>query len=306
VDFNPHTYFNLLQVLRKIILNMTMNIQKIGEGVKYIDIHSHLDMAEEVGELSSVLQRMREAGVATISVGTDLKSSKDAVRIAESNPDVWACIGAHPEDDKTFVFEEKDFIELVKSPKVVAIGECGLDYFSPKSKVESQKEIQDEKERQKKEFVKQIEFAIKYDKPLMLHIRSSPGSTDAHDDAYEILKKYSLPARVGKARGNLHFFTGSSELANKFIDLGYTISFPGVITFAKETQEAVKNIPLEKMHAETDSPYATPVPYRGKKNEPAYVVEVVKKIAELRGEDKEVVRLQLLNNAIKTFNFVFD
>jgi len=251
--------------------------------IKYIDIHSHLNFGDYQKDFSSVLKRMHEAGVATITVGTDLESSKEAVRIANQCENIWACIGAHPVDRKDFVFEEKDFEELVKNPKVVAIGECGLDYFRLTENIEV------EKARQKGEFIKQIEFAIKYDKPLMLHIR------DAHDDAYEILKKYP------KARGNLHFFTGSSETAKKFIKLGFTISFPGVITFAKETQEAVKNIPLEMMHAETDSPFAAPIPYRGKRNEPIYVIEVVKKIAELRGEDMEKVRMQLLENSKKFF-----
>ncbi|MFA6340628.1 MAG: TatD family hydrolase [Candidatus Paceibacterota bacterium] len=255
--------------------------------IKYIDIHSHLGFGDYAKDLDDVLERMRDLGVATVTVGTDLESSKEAVKIANKFDNVWACIGAHPEDDRTFVFEEKDFAELVKDPKVVAIGECGLDYFRLKENIE------EEKARQKREFIKQIEFSIKYDKPLMLHIR------EAYEDAYEILKKYP------KARGNMHFFTGSSETAKKFIELGFTISFPGVITFAKETEEAVKNIPLEMMHAETDSPFATPVPYRGKRNEPVYVIEVVKKIALIRGDDLEKVRIQLLDNAKRVFGLTF-
>ncbi len=253
--------------------------------LKYIDIHSHISFADYGKDQAEVLKRMREQEVGTITVGTDLESSKEAVKIAEENENIWASIGLHPKDNPKETFEEKDFAELVKSPKAVSIGECGLDYFRMSGDIES------EKERQKKEFIKQIEFAIKHDKPLMLHIR------DAHDDAYEILKKYE-----GKARGNIHFFTASSEIAEKFIGLGFTVSFPGVITFAKETEEAVKNIPLDKIHAETDSPFAAPVPYRGKKNEPDYVVEVVKKIAELREEDFETVRHQLLENAKMVFN----
>lgn len=247
--------------------------------MKYIDIHSHLGFPE-FKDLEDVIKRMREAGVGTITVGTDLESSKRAVKIAEENENIRACIGAHPADDRNFVFEEKDFVDLVKNPKVVAVGECGLDYFRIKE--------DGEKERQKREFIKQIEFAQKYGKPLMLHIR------DAHDDAYEILKNC-------KVKANMHFFTGSYEQAKKFLDLGFTFSFPGVITFAKETEDAVKNIPLEKIHAETDSPFAAPVPYRGKRNEPAYVVEVVKKIAEIKGENLEKVRAQLLENARKMF-----
>jgi TatD DNase family protein len=259
--------------------------------IKYIDIHSHLGFGDYQNDLKDVIKRMEENGVATITVGTDFASSKEAVKIAEENKNIWACIGAHPADNKNFVFEEKDFVELVKNPKVVAIGECGLDYFTKKG----QEPIsEDEKSRQQKEFIKQIEFAIRYSKPLMLHIR------DAHDDAYEILNRYK-----GKVRANLHFFTGSSVLAKKFIELGFTISFPGIITFAKETQEAVKNIPLEKIHAETDSPFAAPIPYRGKRNEPVYVIEVVKKIAEIRGEDFESVRKQLLKNSKDFFGIDF-
>jgi len=251
--------------------------------IKYIDIHSHIGFADYGKDQDEVVKRMRDAGVSTITVGTDLESSREAVKIAEKYENVWACVGAHPRDDASFVFEEKDFAELVKHPKVVAIGECGLDHFKLTENIEA------EKERQKKEFIKQIEFAIKYDKSLMLHIR------EAYEDAYEILKNYP------KARGNVHFFTGTSDWAQKFIKLGFTVSFPGVITFAKETQEAVRNIPLNMMHAETDSPFAAPVPYRGKRNEPAYVIEVVKKIAELRGESLETVQKQLVENAKRVF-----
>jgi TatD DNase family protein len=263
--------------------------------IKYIDIHSHLGFGDYGQDLNDVTKRMEENGVATITVGTDLESSKEAVRIVNENENIWACIGAHPADKKDFVFEEKDFAELVKNPKVVAIGECGLDYYvNPKSKVESEKLkviSEEEKERQKFEFKKQIEFAIKYDKPLMLHIR------EAYEDAYEILKKYE-----GKTTGNMHFYAGSLDFAKKIIELGFTISFTGVITFARQYDEIIKNIPLDKMHAETDAPFVAPIPYRGKRNEPIYVIEVVKKIAEIRGEDFETVRKQLLKNSKDFFN----
>ncbi len=252
--------------------------------LKYIDIHSHISFVDYGADQAAVMARMREAGVGAIVVGVDLETSREAVKLAEAHENLWACIGAHPRDNADFVFEEKDFAELVKSPKVVAIGECGLDYFRFVG------DLAAEKARQKKEFVKQIEFAVKYDKPLMLHIR------DAYADAYDILKSYGE-----KVRGNVHFFTGSAEWATKFNDLGLTVSFSGVITFAKETEEAVKDAPLDMMHAETDSPFAAPKPYRGKRNEPAYVIETVKKIAELRGDDMEKVRTQLLANARRVF-----
>ncbi|MEI8123569.1 MAG: TatD family hydrolase [bacterium] len=273
---------------------------------KYIDIHSHLGF-EDYGKdpsqiknqfdgagIKEVIERMQNEGVATIAVGADLASSIEAVKIANENENIWACIGMHPAHNLEENFDEKNYEELIKNPKVVAIGECGLDYYiDKKSKIKDQKleEItEEEKERQKKDFIKQIEFSIKYKKPLMLHIR------EAHNDAYKILKKYE-----GKAFGNLHFFTSSLNNAKRFIDLGFTISFPGIITYVRDLDKVIRNIPLEKMHAETDSPYAAPVPHRGERNEPAYVIEVYKKIAEIRGEDFEKVRLQLLLNAKKLF-----
>ncbi len=269
--------------------------------MKYIDTHCHLNFSEYGKDQGEILKNMKNAEVGAITVGTDLESSREAVKIASEHENIWASIGIHPKDNPKAVFEEKEFSELVKNPKVVAVGECGLDYFiHPKSKStgtfshsrECENVPVEEKTRQKELFIQQIEFAIKHKKPLMLHIR------EAYADAYDILKKYE-----GKVFGNIHFFTGSAEWAQKFIDLGFTISFPGVITFAKETEEAVRAIPLDKILAETDSPYAAPVPYRGKRNEPSYVIEVVKKIAELRGEDFEKVRKQLLENAEKIFIF---
>ena len=120
-------------------------------------------------------------------------------------------------------------------------------------------------------------------------------SSNAYADSLEILKKYS------KVKGVSHFFAGSLEDAKNFLNFGFTLSFTGVITFARQYDEIIKNIPLDKIHAETDSPYVAPIPYRGKRNEPTHVIEVVKKIAEIRGEDLETVRVQLLENAKRTF-----
>ncbi len=265
-------------------LPIVTKTNKLQAMIKYIDIHSHIDFKDFDTDRDELLKRMHENGIATIVVGVDLETSKKCVEIAEKNENIFACIGAHPADNRTFVFEEKDFEEMIINEKVVAIGECGLDYFKLKENIES------EKERQKKEFIKQIEFSIKYDKPLMIHIR------EAYDDAYAILKDYPT------ARGNLHFFAGDLDWAEKFIDIGFTLSFTGVITFARNYDEVIKNIPLDKMHAETDSPFVSPIPYRGKRNEPTYVIEVVKKIAEIRGEDFDMIRLQLLENAKLVFS----
>jgi TatD DNase family protein len=253
--------------------------------MKYIDIHSHLGFDDYGTDQKEVIKRIHDADVATIVVGADLESSKEAVKVATENKNIWACIGMHPNHNLKEVFDEKNYEELVRNPKVVAIGECGLEYFKLTGDVERIKT------KQKENFTKQIEFAIKYKKPLMLHIR------DAHDDAYEILKKYE-----GKVFGNLHFFTSNLKNAERFIAFGFTISFPGIITYLRDFDKVIKSIPLDKIHAETDSPYAPPLPHRGERNEPAYVIEIYKKIAEIRGEDQEKVRLQLLENARRVFN----
>ncbi len=273
--------------------------------MNYIDIHSHIDFKDFDADRKEVLDRMKGNGIATIVVGVDLKTSLAAIKLADEYENVFACIGAHPHDDMTFIFEEKDFEEIVKNPKVVAIGECGLDYYINQKSNLKDEISEGEKERQKFEFIKQIEFAIKYDKPLMLHIRDS-GDSSAYRDAFDILEPFLLSRESKKGSrmifGNIHFFAGSLEWAKKFVDLGFTISFTGVITFARNYDEVIKNIPFDKLHAETDSPFVAPIPYRGKRNEPSYVIEVVKKIAEIRGENFEKVRTQLLDNARKVFN----
>lgn len=162
------------------------------------------------------------------------------------------------------------------------VGECGLDYHHEKEEAG--------RKRQRDEFEKQIEFAVKYAKPLMLHVR------DAHKDAIEILtsKKKEYGDQLW---GNAHFFTLGPDEAKDYYTLDFTTSFPGVITFATECADTVRYAPKDMIHAETDAPYAAPVPHRGKRNEPAFVIHVVEKIAELRGEDVEEVKRQLINNA---------
>ncbi len=169
---------------------------------------------------------------------------------------------------------------MLKDPKVVAIGECGLDYYrmEPESI-----------EKQKKAFIEQVELANEIGKPLMLHIRN------AYKDALEILKQYA------KVKGDVHFFAGTSEDAKGFLDFGFTLSFTGVITFTHDYDEVIKNIPLDMIMSETDSPYVTPVPYRGKRNEPSYVREVVKKIAEIKGLPEEEVAKAIIANAKRVF-----
>lgn len=255
--------------------------------IKYFDIHSHLEYSKFDNDREEVIASMQDEGVFTISIGTDKKTSEQVVRLADRYENLFACIGVHPNDSKED-FIERDYEEMIKNPKVVAVGECGLDFFRLDENAE------EEKQRQVDLFIKQIDFAVKYDKPLMIHIR------DAHIETLDILddrkKEYGE-----KLRGNIHFFSGDTELAQRYIDLGFTISFAGVITFVKEYDDVIKNIPLDKIMSETDAPFVAPVPYRGKRNEPIYVKEVVKRIAEIKELDIEIIKKAMVENAIREF-----
>lgn len=292
--------------------------------MKYIDIHCHLDSKDFDSDREAVLARLRESGGGAITIGATLEESKKAVEIAEANENVWATIGVHPEyltsprppmaDDPLLEtgeginsvlplhlregqpriagWDEVELEKLVQHPKVVAIGECGLEYF-----------VMDKRETEKaqKELFKfQIEFAIKHSKPLMLHIRSSKSSQDAYNDALDILNFYKK--EVGdKLRGNIHFFAGDTKIAQKFLDLDFTLSFTGVITFTHDYDEVIKYIPQNSIMSETDAPWVAPTPFRGKRNEPSYVVEVIKKMAEIRNENFDDLNNAILANARRVF-----
>lgn len=272
---------------------------------KFIDIHTHLNTAAFDADREEVIKRTLEAGVACINVGTQKDTSKSAVEIAKKYDGMYAAVGLHPvhtsasfhdkqelgDFGKAFtsrgeVFEYEYYKELASDPKVVAIGECGLDYFREPSDEVQKKQVE--------VFEMQIALANEIQKPLMLHLRSGP-SGNAYKDAAEILKKQA------KVKGNSHFFAGSLEDAKVFWGMGYSTSFTGVITFTHDYDEVIRQAPLELIHVETDAPYVAPVPYRGKRNEPIYVVEVVKKIAELRGKKPTDLQNALLENAKRLF-----
>ncbi|MEX2010573.1 MAG: TatD family hydrolase [Parcubacteria group bacterium] len=251
---------------------------------KYFDIHSHLNFPDYDKDREEVIERLRESKTGTIVVGTDLESSRRAVELAEKYSEIYACIGIHPTNS-----ENSDislFSELVTKTKVVAVGECGLDFFHQKKEKDFV--------RQKELFLKHIELALKYDKPIMIHAR------DAYEEILNILEPMK-PLHGEKLRGNVHFFAGDVRIAERFIKIGFTLSFTGVITFTKDYDEVIKSIPLEMLMSETDAPYVAPVPYRGKRNEPSYVREVVYKIAEIRGEDLETVQKTLISNVERVF-----
>jgi TatD DNase family protein len=176
---------------------------------------------------------------------------------------------------------------------VVAVGECGLDYFrlgdNPAEQIERQKEI----------FKAQIALAKKYNKPLMIHVRDAVKSPlypagKAYEDVLALLDGQGVV-------GNVHFFAGGWEIAQKFLALGFTLSFTGVITFTKNYDDVIKKVPLDMLMAETDAPFVAPVPFRGQRNEPAYVSEVVKKIAIIRGEELDWIKHKLVENAKRVF-----
>ena len=273
--------------------------------MNYYDCHTHVNFVAFKDDADATIKRAQEAGVGMILVGTQFDTSADGVRVAEMYDDVYAAIGLHPihstksyhdekelgEGGKEFtsrgeVFDMEKYVALGQSPKVVAIGECGLDYYRLEG---------DTKKVQEDAFIQQIELANRLGKPLMLHIRSSQSAQDAYDDAHALVKAH---ARVP---GDVHFFAGNWETAKKWLDIGFTLSFTGVLTFAREYDEVIKNAPLDMLLSETDAPYVSPKPYRGKRNEPAYVVEIVKAIAEIRGESLEWVREQLAANARRVF-----
>lgn len=258
---------------------------------RYIDIHSHLGDEKLTTDLHEIVGRMREKEVHTITVGCDLQSSKDAVSTADEFPEIFACIGQHPVDNREEKFDIDRYTALASHEKVVAIGECGLDYYRGADEAE--------KLRQRNLFEAQIAFAIGRDLPLMLHGRPSKGTMDAYEDMLDILKAHANASAT--LRGNAHFFVGDMDIAGRFLDINFTMSFAGPITFAHEYDDVVRFVPLDMLHAETDSPYAAPVPYRGKRNEPSYVPEVVKAIAAIKNHPEEEVREALVTNAIRTF-----
>lgn len=243
--------------------------------MEYIDIHSHLNFKDFEPDFDQVLARMREKKVGTIVVGTTFETSKKAVELAQAHSDIWAIVGCHP------IYAEEGFDydaykRLAQEKKVVGIGECGLDFKYPNNK---QKEV----------FEKQIVLAEEINKPLMLHIR------DAYKEVYDIIRSHSV-------RANAHFFAGTLEDADRFLDLGYSISFTGVITFAEEYAALVKHIPNDRIMAETDSPYVSPV--RGKRNEPGNVTDVVAKMAEIRGDTLIHMKSTVLENSRRFFEIV--
>lgn len=267
--------------------------------MKFFDAHTHVQFDAFKEDTEEVISRAKEREVGMNLVGTQYDTSLAGVALAEKHENVWASIGLHPihtsksfhdtkelgEGGKEFTsrgeqFDASKYETLAKNPKVIAIGECGLDYYRLDEAT---------KVKQKEIFVEHIELANRVGKPLMLHIRN------AYEDSLELLKSHA------KVRGDVHFFAGNWAQAKQFLDLGFTLSFTGVITFTADYDEVLKNTPIDMILSETDAPYVTPVPYRGKRNEPIYVEEVVKKIAAIKNLPFETVAEQIIKNSKKVF-----
>lgn len=260
--------------------------------LRYIDAHCHLQFEQYDADREDIIEQTLEQGIAGVVVGCDLESSKKAVALAEQHEHLYASVGVHPTDTSE-PFDTDDLLALAKHPKVVAIGECGLDFFRPAVVDES------EKARQKEAFSRQIILAVEQGLPLIIHARPSKGTMDAYHDVLELLTE--AKGAYPDLRGDAHFFVGGPDEAAAFIALGFTVSFTAVITFARDYDEVIRAVPLASILAETDSPYVAPLARRGKRNDPLAVIDVAAKIADIRGEDPETVRRALLANTKRLF-----
>ena len=267
--------------------------------------------------MDEVIKRSLAESVFMITVGTQQDTSRRGVKVAEKYNGVWAAIGLHPshtseqtfEDDeemptstiktRTEEFDPVFYRELAKSKKVVAIGECGLDYYHLPENIS----LDEVKEKQKIALRGQLDLADELGLPLIIHSRS------AHADQIALLREYVKAGKLAR-RGVTHCFTGTIDEAQDYLDLGFLISFTGILAFPPRKsegeisplQKVAQQIPLEKIMIETDAPYLAPPPYRGQRNEPRYVIEVAKKIAILKNVSLEEVVRVTTENAVKLFN----
>lgn len=279
---------------------------------RLIDVHAHTEFSVFKNDADAVIRRALDAGIGIINVGTQADTSRAAVELARRYSDgVWAAVGLHPihteksyydsqelGGDKGFTSRGEDFDydyyrSFAADPRVVVIGECGLDYFRIKN---DESRI---KNKQKDVFIKHLELAKELNKPLMIHCRPSAGTNDAYQEIFKILKP-----RIPPLKTIMHFYAGSLVMARQFLELGCYFTFGGVITFARDYDDVIKYIPLDQILLETDAPYVAPAPYRGKRNESAYIVETAKKLAEIKGINFETAAVKTTENASRVFKIV--
>ncbi|MEN9868497.1 MAG: hypothetical protein RL748_4087 [Pseudomonadota bacterium] len=254
----------------------------------FIDSHCHLDFPELSGRLPEILQKMRENQVShALCIAVDLPNLPKVLALAEQHAHFYASVGVHPDYEDTPEPGLAQLLELAEHPKVVAIGETGLDYYRLTGDLEWQRE----------RFRTHIRASRASGKPLIIHTRA------ASKDTLRIMREEGAGTRDGGAGGVLHCFTESMEVAQAAIDMGFYISFSGIISFksAKDLQQVARSLPLEKLLIETDSPYLAPVPFRGKMNEPGYVRHVGECLASLQGLPLAQVAAQTSRNFFELF-----
>jgi TatD DNase family protein len=265
------------------------------------DTHCHLDYNKFDPDRAEVIQRATDSGLIRLLVpGLDHRSSKEAVQLAESNPSVYAAVGFHPTDlDK---FSESTFQqvkELANHPKVVAIGEIGIDYYWVKES--------DKRAFQLEALQRQLQFAQEINKPVIIHMREENDAWfgEASQDLLKILEKWqsNLHSALAERPGVLHSFNGNLETAQKALALNFYIGVTGPVTYknADQKREIIRQLPLDKILIETDSPFLAPVPFRGKRNEPAYVGHIADKIAEIHSKSPVEIASTTTDNAARLF-----
>jgi len=260
----------------------------------YIDSHAHLDGPKFDADRAEVLARAREAGlerILTIGSGTGPGSLDCAIKIAEQHDWIYATVGIHPHEAK--LATEADYSEmqqLAANPKVIAWGEIGLDYFYDHSPREVQQEV----------FRRQMDLARVARLPIIIHCRPSNNSENAWDDTIQMLRDHWASSGLP---GILHCFTGEWKHAEAALDIGFYISFAGNVSFpkAENIRDAARRAPVDRMLIETDCPFLAPVPNRGKRNEPAFVVNTAEVIGELRGSSKEEIGEKTRDNFYRLF-----
>lgn len=261
----------------------------------FVDSHCHLDGPRFDPDRELVIARARESGVANmLAIGTgDGPGTLDcALKIADQHEFVYATIGIHPHE--AALAKDSDFAQLeqlARHPKVIAWGEMGLDYYYDHSPRDVQQRV----------FIRQMQLACAAKLPIVIHCRPSDNSDDAWEDCLGLIDQHWKPSGLG---GILHCFTSTWPHAKRALDMGFMISFAGNITFPKAQQirDSAKDVPLDRMLIETDSPFLAPVPHRGKRNEPAFVKEVARQIGELRGMSTEEVAAQTSANFRRFFS----
>jgi TatD DNase family protein len=261
----------------------------------YVDSHAHLEGRKFDADREQVIARAREAGVQTIvAIGNgDGPGSLDCgIKLAEQHGFMHATTGIHPHEAELAneaAFEEME--RLARHPKIIAWGEIGLDYFYNHSPRDVQKQV----------FLRQMELARAAKLPIIIHCRPSDNSENAWDDCLALIKDQWSSSGLG---GILHCFTGTGEHAKRALDFGFMISFAGNVTFpkAQNIRDAAVAVPLDRMLIETDSPYLAPIPHRGKRNEPAFVVETARQIGQLRGLSAEDIGFKTTENFTRFFS----